>query len=74
MLWVWFVRHTVSLTFPESMTYTTSSIVMLVSAILVAMTILRTPGGGRSNTYAMENITTPLTTPTCFWDAVGMRE
>eukprot|EP00976_Prorocentrum_cordatum_P081228 1184303-Prorocentrum_minimum.AAC.2 len=31
------------------MTYTTSSMVMAVSAMLVASTILRTPGGGRWN-------------------------
>ena len=31
-------------------THTTSSMVMLVSAMLVAMTILRTPGGGLLNT------------------------
>lgn len=35
---------------PVSMTTPTSSIVMLVSAMLVARTIFRTPGGGRSNT------------------------
>lgn len=41
-----------SLTLPESTTHTTSSMVMDVSAMLVAMTILRTPSGGRLNTRA----------------------
>ena len=61
---------TVSLTFPQSTTNTTSSIVILVSAILVAMTIFLTPGGGLSNTYKVnklpkaKNHTHALQTPT----------
>ena len=35
-----------TLSLPQSTTYTTSSMVRLVSAMLVAMTILRTPEGG----------------------------
>ena len=41
--------HLFSLTFPESMTKTTSGMVMPVSAMLVARTILRTPSGGTVN-------------------------
>ena len=39
--------HLFSFIFPVSITKTTSSIVMEVSAIFVAMTILVTPSGGR---------------------------
>ena len=41
--------YRISFTFPASITNTTSGIVIPVSAILVAMTILRTPEGGISN-------------------------
>lgn len=40
-----------SFTFPESMTNTTSGIVMPVSAMLVAMTIFLTPAGGTENAF-----------------------
>lgn len=42
--------HLISLTLPESMTKPTSSMVMDVSATLVATTTFRTSAGGRSNT------------------------
>ena len=44
----WAVGNTLSL--PLSTTYTTSSMVRLVSAMLVASTTLRMPSGGRSKT------------------------
>ena len=42
--------HLISLTLPESITKATSSIVMEVSATLVATTILRWPAGTLANT------------------------
>lgn len=47
--------HLISLTRPQSMTQTTSSMVMLVSATLVATTILRTPAPTFWNTRDCEH-------------------
>ena len=41
---------------PGSMTYLTPSIVRLVSAMFVASTTLRTPGGVGSNTLACSSV------------------
>ena len=46
-----FLTYLVSFTFPESMTKTTSGIVIPVSAILVAKTILVIPRGGIVNAF-----------------------
>mmetsp|Transcript_17145 Transcript_17145/g.60172 ORF Transcript_17145/g.60172 Transcript_17145/m.60172 type:complete len:255 (+) Transcript_17145:800-1564(+) len=48
--------YSICLTLPASMTKTMSSMVIDVSAMLVAMTILRTPGGGRSNTARCSDV------------------
>ena len=57
---------TVSFTLPQSTMYTTSSMVMLVSAMLVAITIFRTPSGGRSNICERRETFGSLTYNVCF--------
>ena len=49
------MAYLISLTLPQSITQTTSSMVMDVSATLVATTILRWPGLTFSNTLACVN-------------------